>query len=1385
MMKKQFKRLASLAAAVTVFAGMFTGITVNAKSETVSTAETSNLFDSENVMWTDQKIIDGFWEMDPDVSNKTKTDIQNPYGNIGDMYDAHAYYEFLWTHGYPIGNGRMAAMVMGAIDKEVIQINEDTIWNGSPYVGEDGKSTAGSVKDTWKYYRGAKADGTPAAFGEEGDQVLTGDEEFRQKFPAFAHKTITNMALNIDNSDTQEAVSNRLDLANLTNDNFLGNPIKQRAYSEFVELFLDFNQESGKASNYTKRLDMSNAVATVEYDYEGTHYTRESFASYPDQAIVTKVKSEGGILDFSAQLHTWLKGGQQFEKISDNEIKIIARPANLSESNGLGNMSKIVGEARMYIDAGNGAKLSVSDDCSTINISGGNEAVIYIVSASNYVDYLTLDDSKPARDCDKYISKIKNKSYEEIKEAHIADYKELYERSELTLGNNDGTDESGTPTEKRVRKDVKGKSGYEIGAGNKLEAKTPVDSTYNDGDNKLVTMMFNYGKYLMISGSRPGDTENDIPISQPLNLTGKWNGTNNPSWAGKYTININTEMNYWPSQPLNLSECVFPLTEMLQQLAENGSITADYQYGIKNHRNDDKYIPGDPWVMHNNTDLWRGTQFVDNSDVLWPMGGAWLMDCVWKYYQYNLDEQYLAELFPIMRGLADFYTQFLVVDPKTGYLITAASSSPEQGSVQPGSAIDTQLIRNLYDMVLKSAQILGKETEEAELIAKIKEQMPENGYFSYEQGKLAPDIIETDKSHSGYGLIREWARGDVKFDFSTADSSNKLWTYTYPFVTGNAAEDTAKESRAKYKSGMYRKHTAANGSECGHRHTSHLWELFPGTHINAYSTDKHEQEIYKAFRQSVLARGAGSGQGWGVAWRVALSARAHDPATADTRIEQLIRTRVSPNLFDQHPNFQIDGNYGLTAGITEMLVQKQGDSVEFLPAISDKWQSGSFSGFKIIGNIEAGADWKEGSLTKATLKAANSGILKARNSSLDKNAVVVDSKYNKVPFTTEEDGTVIAFDAAAGETYSIYPADYVQTTGESTWEKYGAEISSNSSWAIKNKSGSAPKYYSDNLYIGNLANDNSYIGFAVKDCDVQNLKTLGVKIALYSSMIDNSEVSVRVGSSSGTEIAHKVFDTATGGNKSFAWIDIPLNEDVDRSLLEGKKTLCFLFKTDLKNDGTNNKYIANVEGVSGTVLVETGEKQYINLKHNGDDYYTTLLLNGTYTATISNDAPDGTLIIAKYRGDELIDTVTQEINSENRSAEMNISDVESGITMKVMYWDSTDGMQPLSMMRILETSGTSVRDVPTPEPTDPPAPTKDPEPSVTPIVTVTPSPTATPALPEVTTEPTSTPAQESGTVFTVDKSGETDISKNQYKTIREALASAAEKSLPKECLIMR
>lgn len=1326
---------------------------------TVNAKEEGNMnFDSEYVLWTDEKIIDGFWEMDPDISNKITTNVQNPYGNNGeDYYDAHAYYEFLWTHGYPIGNGRMAAMVMGAIDKEVIQINEDTIWNGSPYVDENGKSTAGSVKDSWKYFRGSYEDGTPAGFGEEGKQVLTGDEEFRANNPDFAHKTISNMSLNIDNSDSNEAVSQRLDLANLANDYFLGNPVKQRAYSEFAELYLDFNQESDKAENYSKRLDMREAIATVEYDYDGVHFTRESFASYPDQAIVTNIKSSGGEIDFSAQLHTWLTGlktGEMrgvFEKISDNEIKITVKPADLSEKNGLGNEAAIIGEARMYITAETGASFRVSDDSSTINVKGGNEATVYIVGASNYVDYLTLDNEKPAKDCDKYISKIKSKDYDSIKAAHIADYKELFERSKLSLENN-GDDYGDTQTEKRVRKDVNGKSGFTIGAGNKLAANTPVDSTYNDGDNKLIAMMFNYGKYLMIAGSREGDEESDIPVSQPLNLTGKWNGTNNPSWAGKYTININTEMNYWPSQPLNLSECITPLVEMLKELAENGSITAAYQYGITNDRGDDNYIPGDPWVMHNNTDIWRGTQFVDNGDRLWPIGGAWLMDCVWKYYQYNLDAEYLVEIYPIMRGLAYFYTKLLVIDPVTGYLIDPAAESPEQGGIQPGAAINTQLIRNLYDMVLTSVQVLGKQDEEKELVSKIKEQMPENGYFSAEKGKLAPDIIETDSSHSGVGNIREWVRGDVKFDFSKATESNKLWTYTYPFKSGDETENTTMDSSAKYSSGMYRKHTASNGSECGHRHCSHLWELFPGTHINAYSSDENEQKIYKAFQNSVLSRGAGSGQGWGVAWRVALSARAHDATTADSSIEQLLRTRTSPNLFDQHPNFQIDGNYGLTAGITEMLVQKQGDSVEFLPAISEKWQSGSFEGFKMIGNIEAGAVWSNGKLTKATLKSANGGTLKARNSAIDGNALVIDSNNNKVEYVTEEDGTVIAFEANAGETYTIYPADYASSTGESTWEKYGAEISSNSSWTVKNNSGSAPKYYADNLYIGNLANDNSYIGFAVKDCNVENLQKLGVKIGIYPAMINNSEVSVRIGSKNGVEIAHKVFDTATGGHKSFAWIDIPLNEDVDQSLLSGTKTLYFLFKTDLINDGTNNKYIANVEAVSGTVSVETGLKQYITLKHNDEVYYQTFLLNGNYIAQVANDAPDGTLVVASYKGDELINFETQEINSENRTVSVNVGNSNELSEIKFMYWDNLNNMQPLSAERQLEND-----------------PYDDPEPSTSPTANPITSPTAEPIV-----SPTETPYEYDPNVFTVDGSKETDASSNVYSTIREALSAAAE-----------
>ena len=1245
------KKSISLTMGVIIVMGSFANInniTASAREKEIKE------YDSEYVLWTDKKIDEGFYELNPNASSKENTTVQHPYSNQGDVYNKWGYYEFLWTHGYPIGNGRMGAMVMGGIDKEVIQINEDTVWNGSPYIDSSGHSTAGSVKDSWLYYRGAAYNGEPAAFGS--DDVLTGTEEFREKYPQFANKTVSNMALHVDNSEEEEAVSQRLDLVSFTDNTFLGNPVKQRSYQSFVELFLGFGHDNSGAENYTKSLDMRNAVVTVDYDYDGIHYSRETFASYPDQAIVTHIETDGGQLDFTAELHSWLTGKKSFEKISDNEIKIIASPANLKNHDEPGWESKIKAEARMYI-TGDGTEFSVSKDNSTVSVKGGNEATIYIVGATNYVDYLTLDDEKPDIDCERYMSKIQSKTYDQIKNDHIEDYTALFDRASLSLDNNNGIDESKTPTEQRIRKDLEnGKSGYSVGNGNSLSASTPVYSTYNDGDNKLAAMMFNYGRYLMITGSRDADEANDIPMSQPLNLTGKWNSSLNPSWAGKYTININTEMNYWPSQPLNLSECIMPLKDMLFDLAENGSITAKYQYGIKNDRGDDTYQPGDPWVMHNNTDLWRGTQFVDNAGVLWPMGGAWLMDCVWKYYQYNNDDDYLAELYPIMKGLSCFYTQFLVVDPETGYLITAASSSPEQGSVQPGSAIDTQLIRNLYDMTIKAAEILGKTEEDSELITVMRAQLPENGYFSDEEGRLAPDKIDKD------GFIREWIRGDVQFDFSSADANNVQWTYTDPFTGENK---------------MYRKHSASNIG--GHRHASHLWELFPGTHINAYSNDSEEQALYKAFQKTVLAKGAGSGQGWSLAWRVGLSARAHDPQTADSRIEQLIRLRMSPNMFDQHPHFQIDGNYGISAGIAEMLMQNQGDTIEILPALSSRWHSGEFNGFKAIGNIEVGAKWTDDKVRSVTVKSARNRELKIRCADFNDLAVVVDEDLNTVESRTESDGTVIVFDAAPDTKYTIYTSNNDIEYNEFTWTK-GEGDTDEAAEYVKNSSGNSPKYYenSGGNYWGGFVNDNTPMGFAVDNCDLTNISRLGVKLAVYNSEVNNrGTVTVHIGSKDGPVLGSApLYSTKT--NKAFEWLDIPLSEDLDTELLTDNARLYFLFVTDVQKDVT--KYICNVQAVCGTTRSPAENNAIVTIKLNGREYTNSALLSGSYTVTVPGFEESGIenakLIIALYENGEMKECKITDITSDTRSGEFSVDTVRRGTVLRFMVWNNMDEIKP-------------------------------------------------------------------------------------------------------------
>lgn len=1015
------KRIISAAAAV--------GIAVTSlPNMNAARAEAGYSFDPQTVMWTNNKIENvlaeaGIYknaaEVNPNAS-KDSSGVQNPYNKPGELFNNWEYSEYIWTHSYPIGNGRMAGMIAGGIDKEVIQLNEDTCWDGSPYgtlKDENGNTlttlkqtsnaqtitaedpTSGSIEEGWRYFRGADENGAPAEIGSA--DAVVGDADFRARFPEFADKSISSQALAVDNSKEQDAVQHRWQMEKMVEETFLGSPTRQRAYKSFAEVYLDFGHKSRQADNYIKYLDMSKGIVTVEYDYDGSHYKRENFISYPDQAAVTHIESDKA-LDFSAQLHTYHSekdGYWSYEKLSDREVKVTAAITNGSKDNNEpATVNAVRFEARMLLD-GDG-KFSVSEDNTTVTVSGGRSADIYVVGATNYVDYLHLDNSKPASECERYMSNVKKRSYDEIRARHVEDFSAQFSKTELSLGNSDGADFSTTPTEQRVRQDVNGKSGFGIGASSKTSDanKKGVYSTYSKGDNQLAALEFNYGKYLIISGSRNGRKaasadEIDIPISQPLNLTGKWNAAFSASWNGKYTININTEMNYWAAQPLNIGESELPLTDTFRELAQSGAITAANQYGIYNERGDSTYQPGDPWVMHHNYDLWRGTQPIDNATAgLWPTGGAWLLDHAWQYYQFNNDKEYLAEMYPYMLGAAKFFTQFLVVDPVTGYLVTAASCSPEQGGVQPGPAMDTQLIRNLYDMVIQASDILGKTEENAELIAKIKSQLPSE-YLGNEKGKLAPDIIDNA------GLIREWARGDVTFDIG--EKSSGQWEVTNPFTNE-----------------VTRVYDHAAGNNTTHRHCSHLWEIYPGTHLSAYSDNADEQAIFEAFQKSVDVKGAGSGQGWGVAWRIGLNARALNGNKSSEMIEQLLTTRTSPNLFDQHPNFQIDGNYGAAAGITEMLLQSHDDAIDILPALPDNWKDGHYTGLKARGGALVDCSWSGGTADAAKITPSQDGAVNVRNARIS-SAKVIDGSGNAVEASYNAQKNTISFEGKSGESYSI------------------------------------------------------------------------------------------------------------------------------------------------------------------------------------------------------------------------------------------------------------------------------------------------------------------------------------------------------------------------------
>jgi alpha-L-fucosidase 2 len=636
----------------------------------------------------------------------------------------------------------------------------------------------------------------------------------------------------------------------LANARMMARPLKQMPYQPLADVVLDF-RDIPDISDYRRELDLDTAITRTQFQTWKTAHTREAFVSPVDQCIVMRVATDRpGAIDLRIALDS-----DQHTEVSAEDGALLLRGRN-SERRGIEGKLKFATRVRAIP---RGGTLQIRDG--RIEIEKADEVVLLITAATSYRRYDDVG-GDPDAVTRRQLAAAQQRGYEELRAAHVTEHQRLFRRVAIDLGS---TEAAKLPTDERI------------------------ESFANGGDPALAALYHQYGRYLLISSSRPG--------TQPANLQGIWNDLMDPPWESKYTININTEMNYWPSEANALPECVEPLEAMLFDLAEKGARRAREMYGA----------PG--WVVHHNTDLWRQTEPIDGAQYgLWPMGGAWLLQQLWDRWDYGRDQAYLRRIYPLFKGAAEFFAAVLVRDPATGEMVTNPSMSPENihphgASLCAGPAMDSQLLRDLFAQCIQAAGLLGVDAGFAEQLRKLRGQLPADRI-----GKA--------------GQLQEW-RED--------------WDMQAP--------------------------------EIHHRHVSHLYALHPSAQINLRDTP----ELAAAARRSLEIRGDDA-TGWGVGWRLNLWARLGDGEHALKILRMLLGPqRTYPNLFDAHPPFQIDGNFGGTAGITEMLLQSWGGSIFLLPALPRSWREGSVRGLKVRGAAGLDMSWKAGRLSAATLSSERGG----------------------------------------------------------------------------------------------------------------------------------------------------------------------------------------------------------------------------------------------------------------------------------------------------------------------------------------------------------------------------------------------------------------------------
>lgn len=758
----------------------------------------------------------------------------------------------IWEEALPLGNGKTGAMVFGGVSTERFQLNNSTLWSGAPDAGNNPKAQA-----ILPLVRAA---------------VFAGDY---------------GKAAEIWKKNLQGPYSAR--------------------YLTMADLFLDFDFKDSATTAYRRELDIRNAVSTVTYTIAGITYKRETLISYPDQAMVIRITADKpAAIGFTTSITSKLRyavtaPAQNYLLLKGKAPKHVAHRAIEPQQIVYDDKEGMTFQVHVQVKTEGGTTKSTGNK---ITVSKANAVTIYLTNGTSFNGFDKspgLEGREPAIEAVSNLKRVYPKAFSAIRSAHIADYKQLFDRVSFRLA--DDADLAGLPT--NVRLSRQGRSG---------------------NDQGLQVLYYQFGRYLMIASSRPG--------SPATNLQGIWNDHVQPPWGSNYTVNINTQMNYWLAENTNLSELHQPLFDFINTLAINGATTAKVNYGIQQG-----------WVGHHNSDIWSKTSPSGGYDwdpkgaprwSAWPMAAAWLSTHIYEHYLFTGDQIFLKEKgYPLMKGAAEFMLNWLVKD-QNGYLVTNPSTSPEnvfkidgkEYEMSMATTMDMGIIRELFNDCIGSSKALDIDADFRDRLIAAK-------------GKLYPFHI------GQYGQLQEW------FDDL----------------------DNPKDK---------------------HRHLSHLFALYPGNQITTQNTP----ELAAAAKQSLIHRGDVS-TGWSMAWKINWWARLKDgnhalkilkagltlidPAktiepTADVNAPAAQLTNIQmggggtyPNLFDAHPPFQIDGNFGATAGITEMLLQSNEGTVNLLPALPDEWTNGSIRGIKARGNFTIAIEWQNGKLSGARVRSGSGG----------------------------------------------------------------------------------------------------------------------------------------------------------------------------------------------------------------------------------------------------------------------------------------------------------------------------------------------------------------------------------------------------------------------------